>query len=445
MTSEEKRPASGDLPSTKKSPALFGVRSRIFKILLLSLLAVCSLAVAWNNAAKNEGKDFYQFWAVGESLNPPPSNIYANDTRKRLGEAFLEKAEQSANTNLIAVAGYRDGLQTYSTPFLYSTFRIFSTGNYDTDLRHYRLLMLGALALGIFMFCRLSNLSWTIASIILAIVCIWFDPLASDLYVGNVNSLQFGALAIYLWTITRMRWRFRDFIGGAILGLTLAFKPNLVFIIAPLAAYWIFGKNFRRLWFHAGGGIAGGAFAILFAIVSFHDADCWNEWLASLRTLSDEKVIPIQNGNFSPAEIIFELFHLNLTLLLVIVFTGLAIWRLWNFQRRQKPGDQMEIFVIAIGCLLAVIASRLTWFHYYVLTIPAFIFLLPAATARRPDFNSILRLVPSALAFAALTPIPSLICAPGMNAQAVLAVSAALLLFLSLLIFPQRNPPTEPA
>lgn len=445
MMPDENHLAPPGTTSEKKEPALLDIRSRPLKAILLLLVAVLGLAVALKNAEKNEGKDFYQFWAVGQSLSHHGINVYDNNTRSQLGAEFLEKAEQSGNTNLIAVASYRGWLQTYSSPFFYAVFRIFSTGNYDADLRDYRLLMLAGLTLGIIIFCRLLNYSWAMIVMVLAILSVWFDPLASDLYVGNVNCIQFATLAVYLWTVTRRRWRHRDVVGGALLGLAIAFKPNLIFVIVALAAHWFINGNWRRLWLHALGGIAGATLAIFFAAANFHDFRCWGEWLSALRTLSNDNVIPIKNGNFSPIEIIYELLHVNLTLPLAAVFITLSIVLLWKQKSRASGKSEnetvpySEVFAIAIGCMLTITATRLAWFHYYVLTVPAIIFLLQPAGIRRPGISSIFRQLPFLLALVVLTPIPSLIVPLTMNQQGALAAGAVLLLFLSLAVFSQRE------
>src|SRR6185437_3147543 len=135
------------------------------------------------------------------------------------------------------------------------------------------------------------------------------------------------------------------FLGGAILGLTLAFKPNLVFIVIVLTAHWILSGNFRSLWFHAIGGISGGALAILFAAVSFHDFRCWTEWLSVLHSLSNDKVIAINNGNCSPAQMIYEWLHVNITLFLAIVLTGFAVWLLWNRWKNLQRQNRNELAI----------------------------------------------------------------------------------------------------
>ena len=52
------------------------------------------------------------------------------------------------------MAGVRPVLETYSTPFLYATFRFFSTGDYETDYRNYRLIQLVLFAVALATFAR---------------------------------------------------------------------------------------------------------------------------------------------------------------------------------------------------------------------------------------------------------------------------------------------------
>lgn len=414
------------------------------------MLAVAGLIIAWTNASQSAGKDFYQFWVFGQSANRPGINIYASETWDQLGGKFLEKAKKSANPRLLTVAQYRQTLQAYSSPFLYALFRSFSTGNYDVDLRNYRLLVLGSLIFGTVVLCRLLNYPWVLVPGFIAALSIWFDPLTSDLFVGNVNCLQFAALAAYLWTVTRMPWRHRDFAGGVLLGAIVAFKPNLVFVAGVLVLHWLLSSRFRCLLSHAAGAVAGSVGVVLFSAMSFHSLRCWGEWLSALHSLPPS-VILASYGNASPLEIISEAFHLNVTFPLAVILIGLSIVILRN-QRPIPPGtgggaaviELSDVFAVSLGCLLVVIAARLAWFHYYVLAIPAFLFVLqsngiPASRARLVWSRSL-----TILAFVCLTPLSSLATPLFADPQAVLAASAALLLFVSIAIFPAAPKPAAP-
>lgn len=416
---------------------------------ILWLLAVAGLVTAWTNASQSAGKDFYQFWVFGQSANRPGINIYANETWDRLGGEFLEKAKQSANPRLLTVAQYRQSLQAYSSPFLYALFRSFSTGNYDVDLRNYRLLMLGSLIFGTMVLCRLLNYSWVVAPGLIAVLSIWFDPLTSDLFVGNINCLQFAALAAYLWIVTRMPWRHRDFAGGVLLSAIVAFKPNLVFVAGVLVFHWLLNGRFRCLLLHAAGAVVGGAGVVLFSAMSFHSLRCWGEWLSALHSLP-ANVILASYGNASPLEIFCESFHLNVAIPLAVILIGLSIVILSSWRHNASgegntasAAELSDVFAVSLGCLLVIIAARLAWFHYYVLAIPAFLFVLQStpkafgASSARLVWSRLLAIV----AFACLTPLSSLATPLFADPQAVLAASAALLLFLSLAIFPAAPKP----
>ena len=446
MNSRAEPSSAPDAPSGKRSGFVF----ECLKGGVLSLLAVAGLVIAWTNASQSAGKDFYQFWVLGQSINRPGINIYSDKTWDQLGKEFLERAKESANPRLLTVAQYRQTLQAYSSPFLYSLFGLFSTGNYDVDLRNYRLLMLGSFIFATVVLCRLLNYSWVVVPGLIAILSIWFDPLTSDLFVGNVNCLQLAALAAYLWTVTRMPWRLRDFAGGALLSAAVAFKPNLMFVAGLLALHWLLSGRIRCLLWHAAGAVAGGVGVVLFSAMSFHSVRCWGEWVSALHSLPDN-VILASYGNSSPLQIICESFHWDVAVPLAVILIGLSIVILRNrrpIPLRNDKGAAVELsdeFAVSLGCLLVIIAAPLAWFHYHVLTIPAFLFVLqstgiPASSARLVLSRSL-----AVIAFACLTPLSSLAAPWFANSQVVLAACAALLLFSSLAIFPATSKPAAAA
>jgi hypothetical protein len=445
MTLDENHPPAPDV-APKERP--IGIRERFFKnteTVLLLILAMFGLALAWGNSANDVGVDFYQFWVVGQSVNHPGiNNVYSDDARQLLGAEFFEKAQSVGNPRQTTAAKYRQKLETYSSPFLYVLFGLFSTGNYETDFRNYRLLMLACLAAGIVILCRLLNHSPGSTLGAIAIFSAWFEPFASDLRVGNVNSLQLAALAVYLWAVMRMQWCYRDVLGGALIGLMVAFKPNLVFVAGMLAVYWIVSRQIRRLWFHSIGAVVGVAVAISFAAASFRSLHCWTDWLSALHSLPGA-IITVDLGNFSPAQILNESFGINIEIPLAIIFGGLAVAVMWIRQRnvsRERgampaPDEFPEMFAVSIGCLLVVLMARLAWLHYYVLTIPAFLFLLRPAGVSSSAAGFIARRFLTVLALLAFATGPILCIGIPLTArgQGVLAVCAALLLFFALAIF----------
>lgn len=416
--------------------------------ILLSLLALFSLSIAWHNSSLNSEVDFYQFWAVGQSTGHPNIiNIYSDEARESLGAEFLEKAKASTNPGQLVVAEYRKKLETYSSPFLYALFGLFSTGDYEIDFRNYRLLMLAALLFGVGSLCRLLRYTWITTLAAIAIFTAWFQPVSSDLRVGNVNSLQLAALALYLWVAMKVPWNHREALGGVIIGLLLAFKPNLIFIPAMLGMHWIFSGQFRRLWLHALGGAIGAIAAILFSMASFTNTHCWADWIYALRLMPDE-IITVDLGNFSAVQFLNGLLGQNTATLLAITFIGSTIVLSWN-RTRGLPGniefmpareEFPEIFAISIGCLLIVLTMRLAWLHYYELTIPAFLLLLQTQATPVFGLRSILCRMLTTMALTALVPMFLVYLGVPVSAQAqgALTVCAAVFLFLALAIFPRH-------
>jgi hypothetical protein len=381
------------------------------ELALFFLLALFGISVTWKVAARDTGIDFYQFWAVGQALGRPGvTNIYSDADRARLGAEFLEEAKRGENRRLAAVAEYRKEFETYSSPFLYAAFRALSSGNYETDFRNYRLLLLACLVIAVVMLARLTGHAWSTTLGAVAVFSAWFPAFSSDLRVGNVNSLQLAALAIYLWTVTRLRWRHREILGGAILGLALAFKPNVAFVGGALAVRWIVDREMGRLLRHAIGGAAAGVLAVVLASASFGSSNCWKHWLAAMRSLPAD-IITVDLGNFAPARLIGDQIGFNPSLVLGILFAGAVLATM--IRTRRTPGSRagspaaipdalVEGLPLSIGCLLLLLIPQLAWLHYFVFTIPMLLILLRPLGAASSERGAIVwrRILP---AFALLT------------------------------------------
>src|SRR5262249_21165663 len=289
------------------------------RFLLLLLLAVFGLSLAWTAPIRSAGVDFYQFWVGGQVLaQAQHPNLYSDDGRASLSAEFLQRARESASPRQKAVAEYRQTLETYSSPLLYSLFRWCSTGHYERDLDNYRLLLIASLVFSVVVFARLLGLSWEIALGAIAILSAWFAPFASELQVGNVNTLQLASLAVYAWVRFRWRWQHRDLVAGAVLALSLAFKPNLIFVPALLAVYWLLHRQLRCLAQHATGGAAGGVLALVIGIAGSRDSHCWTDWLAAVRALPED-IIPVAYGNYALVRLLREAWEVNLAIAVLVL------------------------------------------------------------------------------------------------------------------------------
>jgi hypothetical protein len=376
-------------------------------LLLLCLLATFALTLTWATMKGRSGIDFYQFWVVGQSIGRPGLNVYSDEARSGLGAEFLQLARESSHPRQKTSAEFRQTLQTFSSPLLYSCFRLFSTGNYETDLNNYRLLLMASLVFTIVSLGRIMDHSWSTILAAIAFFSAWFAPFPIEVNVGNVNGLQLAVLTAYLRMRTQTRWRYRDIIGGALLALVVAFKPNLVFVPATLALYWLFNRRFQCLWHHAVGGLLGGVIAIGVAAACFGSPRCWTDWLSAMRSFPDSAIL-FTNGNFAPAAWLKELFGINFGPFVTLLFGGSAVAGMWLHRRKVAavPAPSVafdplaETLIFSIACLLVILVPRLAWMHYYVLTIPAFLLLLKLSEQARSRKSALLQSSLIVLAFA---------------------------------------------
>ena len=112
---------------------------------------------------------------------------------------------------------------------------------------------------GLATFARLAGLSWSAAALLVTLGVGWFAPALSDVRVGNVNRVQLGWLALYLGLAScRRLGGGRNVVAGLVLGLGVAFKPNLAFPALTLGLGWMVLGRWRKLFLQVAGA-AGGA------------------------------------------------------------------------------------------------------------------------------------------------------------------------------------------
>lgn len=408
---------------------------------LMILASALALVTAWRTIAQRSFPiDFYQFWAVGQSLGQSDLNIYSDKAREQLGETFSKKMQASEDSAFTALVERRKVLQTYSSPLLYSSFRVFSTGNFKTDLAIYRLATFLCYVLSIILFCRLLRYKWEMMFGVLAFFLAWYDPFYSDVIIGNVNCFQLMTLAIYLWITCRSRSTWRSVLAGICLGLATAYKPNIVLVPVALAMMWILQRRYVCLALHILGGLAGIIAAIVFSSLIFKSAHCWTDWLAAVRSMP-EAVTKFEAGNFAPGPIIGEWLKTDVTLIFDFILGGCIILGIFPWRKRREQQTKhlreneitSDVLTTAIGGLLTVLAFRLAWYHYYVLAVPAFIFLFSSVGLSSSDngFKKMQRtLVILAFTCFALNSLAQLQISFNLKTEALLTLAGSLLLFM---------------
>jgi hypothetical protein len=347
-------------------------------LVLLILAAGFSLLGAWRFGNRSAGVDFYQFWAAGLAVRSMEvGNIYSQAERVRIGAEFLRRAEAKPGAERErAVAEHRKVLPTYHSPLLYTVMGLLSSGDYETDFGRYRHACLVLTLASSLVLCSLLGYSALQTLAFLVVLLAWFEPLYSDLRVGNVSQLQLVTIVLFLWNQSRSASTPRDLLGGLLLGVSILFKPSVVLVVGVMGLSWLLARDFRKVRDQCLGMAIGAGFGLLAAGAYFGTLGVWLDFVAILPIPSE--IVPFSEGNYAPAAQILELSGVQiapyLSLLLLGVTAGL-LWRRIEAVRGSRPHD---FAVAALGCQFFLLASPVAWVHYYLLCLPACLLALRA-------------------------------------------------------------------
>lgn len=352
--------------------------------LLLAVLVVVAIAGSWAKAQSFWGIDYYQFWVVGQAVaGLDAHDVYSDSERRRIGEAFLRKAqEDGVSQRQIRVAQYRVNLENYSTPFLYAVLHLFASGDYDTDLARHRALSLASMLLAIFGVCRLLRFSGAMTLAMVLACIVWFDPFLSEVRVSNVNALQLGLLVLFLYLMRARRVPQRQSLAGALLGMTVMFKPNLALVAVLLAAAWAIHRRWAKLSMVGFGFGVGVLIALVWSSVFFGSAHVWLDWFAAVRSMPAD-IIGVEVGNYAPVKLVPGWngvgFSIAVLVMLIGVVLGFACWSRRDASASDAATPMGEgpdresvedTLFLGAGCLIYLLSAPLVWQHYFVLTVP---------------------------------------------------------------------------
>jgi hypothetical protein len=196
--------------------------------LLIALLAATGVASAWRLGQSVAAVDFYHFWLIPRVVARGESaDVYAAGESARLGRLYLDRAlAEPGAVRQKAAARYRTVLDPSATPFLYTVFWPLSTSSYERDYALFRALSLACGTVAIIVLARMLDYGWPAVLTALAFVMWAFEPIRSDIRVGNVNQVQLAGLAFYLGLCRRGKVT-HDLLAGTWLGLLTLFKPNV--------------------------------------------------------------------------------------------------------------------------------------------------------------------------------------------------------------------------
>jgi hypothetical protein len=375
---------------------------------LLGLL-VLSLALGRIGASQeaSHGRDFYQFWAVPQVVAEGEfDNIYSEQARQQMGSRFYAKSKEAFDRVKaqydgdmsdperkkqvilaklrLDTAHFRKVFTNSGTPFFFSVFHLFISGDYPRDLNTYLRLSFVISLLATIILAREFGYKVAATLTALALIVSSFSPILTDLLVGNSNQLQLGFLTITIWLLGHKEAKFWNYLTGFVVALTVLFKPNLALAGMLLWLLWLINRQLGVLLRASIGAASGALVALLWSSLFFGTWRCWTQWLSFLSNLLDTPFTVIR-GNFSLSNFILEWTDRDISLGLTIALVTMTVIMIWLTRTKGEPDSPAgssrmlyyrEVLVLGAGCTIPMIGSPLAWFHYLVLLVPSLLFVL---------------------------------------------------------------------
>ena len=386
--------------------------ARVVSILVIVMLAAASLVHVATRLTEAVGIDFYYFWAVPTAARISGHTLGSPYTDFRRYRATLEPyVAASADPALRAVHRIWAGAPVpTASPLVYTAFAV--PLDYSTWLRVLRVLQVGAFVGGCLLVGTMYRIGWLPALSLALVSLLISQPVMSDLRVANVGTLQFAALAGLLAlasllprvTDSRRRTALVAALSGASVAVLL-FKPNVALVIGLLGAHVAirFGPRLFGLGVLSAAPVA--AALLVAPCLYFGSWIVWQDWLGVLGRMRGIGAAAagewIDKGNYATSVVVLASVGGTWTgrvisgLVLVLLGLSLALAVAWRVRSGAGAIGPRSIFeailgllrdlhaTAAIGILVTLAASPLTWLHYHILLLIPAVWVLTAARGGR--------------------------------------------------------------
>jgi hypothetical protein len=330
---------------------------------IAALAAVYALIVTWRKNERAAGLDFYIYYVNAQlAARADVADIYAPETQERVGEEYFARAQASKSELFKYDATRRRRLDNVSSPFLYTTLRLaqsMSSRDYDRALRQYHALVLFAFIAGVLLICRRVRVSWASSLFLLAALLPWYRGFEADLRVGNVNSLQLLLIGALLWC--------PPIPAGILLGLLVAFKPNMILIAILLSI-----RDWRRIARSTFGVAIGVTIAIVAAAINYGSFNVWLQWLGAANQFW-HRLQGREERNVAPALSLFQQYGTWVSYAIAALLLAIVCYAIWKGppEARTTP-----VLIAGLAILIYLISAPVVWLHYMVLVLPLALALL---------------------------------------------------------------------
>jgi hypothetical protein len=155
-----------------------------------------------------------------------------------------------------------------------------------------------------------------------------------------------------------------------------------LFSIAALQVAWLIRGRYRKFLLESGG-ISGGALvAFAWSSSAFGTPRTWQSWWSALSSLPDQ-IIRTELGNYAPARLLEDWLQLDLSLGIGLACVALALLAMWRglssggvAEEASDRAGLEDMHIAALAGLIALLASPLSWFHYFTSAIPMLLIVL---------------------------------------------------------------------
>lgn len=325
-------------------------------------------------------------WVTARLFPTIHGDVYDWSRRKEADRQLIDVALHGEN-NLRERAALRARLENpevssrnfvNGTPFFYGVLTAFR-GNYESAFDAFHLVGLVLLVVSLALLCRLFGYSLMTLFVSIAFLTTWFQPLRSDVWVGNVNQIQLAMITAFLLIQSRTRTRGRGIAAGFVLGLMVLFKPNLAFVPPLLLVSWWVTNRRDEIVDQMIGLALAGAMVIGSTSALLGGPSIWFRWAGSLSILPDA-AITIERGNYGPVQVLREWAGIDAAAPFALLFPIVALLILLFGSRSRYRGSENRLandtLVVGVAVATYLVSFWMVWIHYYLLLLPLLLFLM---------------------------------------------------------------------
>jgi hypothetical protein len=373
-----------------------------FKSAIVALALIFLSYSIWSFVRTSPGVDFYISWIGVMSIREQKClNIYETEKGVQVRESFYLRSTGTSvppRQKMVAQCWqdyekifYKNRsaenrlLFFFNTPFLYTCLQLFVSGDYERDISLYYLVQLVCFIFFIFIVMCLLKIPFVSIFYPAILFTVFYGPFLCDMRVGNVVLMQLAFIALFLSFAHLIRKKdIGLLLGGAVLGLMVFFKPNMIFVPFMLIVGWLVLRQFRHAILSSVGMIVGSILALSSAAMFFSTFRVWFWWFKAACNVSNLPYVTVGEGNFALSKVLGEMCGMQklpfvfLFIFLTVIIAMALFLRNKNISKpfNASPSFPEEnILMVSIGCLLYLLCSPLVWIHYYMLVIPALMYI----------------------------------------------------------------------